>query len=275
MLIDPLSLWTYFTNPRLIGLRIVASETMTLLATLAVTTLQNASLGITQDEQLKQHVVVNNVWSRLLTSTLCLLAAFIIVVLICNTRDRSGLPATPRGIVGIAKMANRSRVLLLGKNLDSSSPSDIRANFEKERYFLKDSKIYSESTPYQQRRTKQKTDCPHPSMLRIRSLLVLEGFLILVIVLFTITIFTKANRALQKIPFLTAQAVGIKLVWTMLDDAIRLMEPFHTLSRRHASHRILFLDYTGTSSLVVPFKSLRNNNMLLFLVSLTAFSSRF
>jgi hypothetical protein len=45
------------------------------------------------------------------------------------------------------------------------------------------------------------------------------------------------------------------------------MEPFHALSRRHASYRILFLDYTGTSSLVVLFKSLRNNHVLLFLVS--------
>jgi archaellum biogenesis protein FlaJ (TadC family) len=45
------------------------------------------------------------------------------------------------------------------------------------------------------------------------------------------------------------------------------MEPFHALSCRHASYRILFLNYTRTSSLVVPFKSLRNNYMLLFLDS--------
>jgi hypothetical protein len=45
------------------------------------------------------------------------------------------------------------------------------------------------------------------------------------------------------------------------------MEPFHALSRRHASYQILFLDYTGASSLVVPFKPLRNNHVWLFLVS--------
>jgi hypothetical protein len=174
VLIEPLSLWTYFTNPRLIGLRIFASESMTLLATLAVPTLQNASLGITQDEQLKQYIIVNNIWSRLLTSSLCLLAAFITVVLICNARNRSGLSATPRGIVGIAKMANRSHILLLGKNLDSLYPSDIRAIFEKERYFLKDSSIYSELIPHQRRRTKQKKrlltslDVENPLSLRTR-----------------------------------------------------------------------------------------------------------
>jgi hypothetical protein len=95
ILMEPLSLWTYLTNPRLIGDRIFVSTTMTLLATLAVPTLQSASLNLIHDSESNQHVVISHIWSRLLTIALCLFGVCGIIILIRNATDLSGLLVPP------------------------------------------------------------------------------------------------------------------------------------------------------------------------------------
>jgi len=273
VLLEPLSLWTYLTNPRLLGIRIFATETMTLLATLAVPTLQNASLSTTQDLQLKQHLVVNNVWSRLLTCALCLLALSILSVLVLNARDRSGLFATPRGIVGTAKMVNRSHILMIGKGLENAGQSKVREVLSKQRFFLQNGGMHIEDVPSDSSRaqvSKAGDHHPHPSMLSSTYLLSFEAFLVVVVVLLAAVLFTKANSVLQSVPLLTALGVVIKLVWTMIDESVRLMEPFHTLSLRHAPSRVLFLDYTGTSTIAMPFKAAQNWHWLLFFISINS-----
>ncbi|KAH7411523.1 hypothetical protein BKA64DRAFT_595431 [Cadophora sp. MPI-SDFR-AT-0126] len=272
VLLEPLSPWTYLTNPRLVGIRVFTSEIMVLNATLAIPTLQNASLGSSQDEDFKQHVVVNNVWSRLLTVSLLLLALSILGVLILNARDKSGLFATPRGIVGVAKMATRSHVLMLARNLDLASPSNVRTELSKARYFLKNGFLdleYITSTPTNAKGQKGRVQA-HPSMLNWKALLAFICFLATVLVVLGVVLFTKANSILQKIPLLTSLGVVVKILWSMIDDSVRLMEPLYILAMRHARPGVLFLDYTGTSTLAIPFQTLRNRHFLLFTISLNS-----
>jgi hypothetical protein len=223
VLLEPMSPWTYLTNPRLVGIRIFTSEIMVLIATLAVPTLQNASLGSIQDEKFKQHIVVNNVWSRLLTCSLCLLAMSILGALILNAQDPSGLYGTPRGIVGVAKMAQKTDVLTLGKDLDTVQPSVVRMKLSQARFFLTDGSLRFELiTP-----TPKQTEAPRENkdsnllILNWKSLLGFIYFLAIVIVLLAVVLFTKANLVLQKIPLLTALGVAVKILWTMIDDSVR------------------------------------------------------
>ncbi|KUJ15092.1 uncharacterized protein LY89DRAFT_720488 [Mollisia scopiformis] len=273
MLVEPFSLWTYLTNPRLIGLRIFVSRTMTLLATLAVPTLQSASLSLIQDEQFKQHVVVNYVWSRLLSAALCLIAVLVFTILFRNSRDRSGLLAPPRGIATTGKMINRGQMLMICKDLELAHPDTIRKTFRQNRYYLRHSSIHREkiknSVAYVG--PQHSGENPHPFMLRWEPLSVFVAYLVIVLVIFTIVIFTQANNALQVVPWLlTALAVVIKLVWSMIDEQVRLVEPYYILSARHAKAQVLLLDYTGTTTIEMPFKALSDRRFLLLGISINS-----
>jgi hypothetical protein len=48
------------------------------------------------------------------------------------------------------------------------------------------------------------------------------------------------------------------------------MEPLHSLAMRHAPPQVLFLDYTGTSTLAMPLQTYKNYHFLLFFISLNS-----
>jgi hypothetical protein len=146
-------------------------------------------------------------------------------------------------------MVNRSYTLMICKDLDLASPSVIRDVFRRNRYNMRNSSIAHEEIESSDDVTDvpERSENPHPFVLRWKPLFCFVTFLVTVLVILSVIIFTGANKALVAVPWLlTALVVLIKLVWSMIDEQLRLMEPFDLLSRRHASPRVLLLDCTCT-----------------------------
>ncbi|KAI5859708.1 hypothetical protein GGS23DRAFT_266900 [Durotheca rogersii] len=108
---------------------------------------------------------------------------------------------------------------------------------------------------------------PHPLMLRP------EGCVPFIVGVFAflgfipVFLFTPARAVTDRVPWVvTALAVCIKLAWGGLEMAVRLLEPYYILSRRHAPPRTLTLDYTAMPFAVVAARALVNRHWMVFLV---------
>ncbi|KAH6712826.1 hypothetical protein BKA61DRAFT_62214 [Leptodontidium sp. MPI-SDFR-AT-0119] len=262
---------------------VAVSSLATLMAVSLVPTVQAASIELkksrrSEDPQYKdeQEIVINAILSRILSGVLIFIAglgSFLVWQL--GTRP-SGLVADVKGIAGIAAMANRSHILMDFKNMDTATPELIHQTLKSHRYSLRNSSLAPEDKVPLTQEEKDKYDQrtrqanPHPLMLRLVAGIPFIIGMFLFMVAVPIILFIKfANPLTTKAPwFLTALAVCIKLAWGTLETDVRMIEPFYILSKRHASPKVLTLDYTAMAFGWMPIRAFANGHFLVALVGL-------
>jgi hypothetical protein len=213
------------------------------------------------------------VWSRLLTATLSLCSVAGMGLLFLLQSRRTGLLSDVQGISGLASMAVVSHILMDFKDMDTAKHKDIHQKLRHNRYMLRNSSLApdDENPATSQERERYEdmhlSEHPHPLMLRP------AGFIPFVIALWGFMgfipafLFTQADVVTDKAPwFVTAVAVCLKMTWNALETAVRMMEPYYILSKRHAPSSTLMLDYTAMPFGYLPIKALFNGHTLIFLV---------
>ena len=263
---------------------VAISSVATLLAVSAVPTLQAASVVLWPDRNAREadplgmkKIIINGVYSRLLSSVLVIVATLGCVLVYQLQRRPSGLVANVKGIAGIAAMANRSHILMDFKNMDLASPGKIHEQLKTHRYSLRNSSLAPEDSIPLSQEDKDKYDAevkhkenPHPLMLRlIAGVPFIIGMSIFMVLVPIILFVQSVNVITDKIPWLmTALAVCIKLAWGTLETDVRMIEPFYILSKRHASPTVLTLDYTAMAFGWMPIRAFLNGHLLVGLVGL-------
>ena len=259
------------------------SSVATLMAVSLVPTLQAASVKLTPDRNAREAnpkgpktIVIDSVFSRLLTSVLVVIAFFGCILVWQLQRRRSGLVADVKGIAGIAAMANRSHILMDFKNMDTASPEMIHQALKLHRYTLRNSSLSPDDKSEISQLDKDKYDTmshhenPHPLMLRLVAGIPFIISMMLFMMVVPIVLFApNVNTITEKAPwFLTILAVCIKLAWGTLETDVRMIEPFYILSRRYASPKVLTLDYTAMAFGWMPIRAFLNGHFLVGLVGL-------
>ncbi|KAF8863632.1 hypothetical protein BDZ45DRAFT_583619 [Acephala macrosclerotiorum] len=262
---------------------VAVSSIATLLAVSLVPTLQAASVDLTPDRAAREanptgpkEIRINAVYSRFLSVFLLLIALMGCILVYQLERRPSGLVADVKGIAGIAAMANRSHILMDFKNMDTANPELIHQTLKSHRYSLRNSSLAPETSAPLTQEEKDKYDQrtraenPHPLMLRLEAGIPFIVGMILFMILIPIVLFQHSVNAItDKAPwFLTALAVCIKLAWGTLETDVRMIEPFYILSRRHASPKVLTLDYTAMAFGWMPIRAFLNGHLLVALVGL-------
>lgn len=262
---------------------VAVSSLATLMAVSLVPTLQSASIRLYPSREIRagnpkveKFVKIDPVFSRILSSILILIAVFGCVLLWQLTRRRSGLVADVKGIAGIAAMANRSHILMDFKNMDTATPEMIHKKLNTHRYLLRNSSLAPDAKVPLTQEEKDKYDTvtfahnPHPLMLRLIAAIPFVIGIILFAAFIPIVLFQKdANKLTDKVPWLlTALAVCVKLGWGTLETDIRMIEPFYILSKRHASPKVLTLDYTAMAFGWMPIRAFSNGHYLVGAVGL-------
>lgn len=274
---------------RALSLRHYAVSASSLGAVIAISlvpTFGAASIQLTpgrdtrvENPDMEKHIIVDAVWSRLLTSTLivCAISASVLFFLL-QTR-RSGLLSDVKGIAGLASMAVVSHILMDFKDMDTATHEDIHNRLRYRRYILRNSALApDDETPSssQQRADDARSsphththlsENPHPLMLTAPGFVTYAVGVALFTGFVTAVFFTEATVVTDRAPWvITALAVCVKLGWSTLDTDVRMMEPYYILSRRHAPARTLSLDYTALAFGYMPWRAFRNGHTLMGLV---------
>ncbi|QSZ33039.1 hypothetical protein DSL72_002624 [Monilinia vaccinii-corymbosi] len=262
---------------------VAVSSISTLLAVSLVPTLQSASVVLIPsraerkaDPSVLKGIVISGSWSRLLSVTLWLCAICGCILLWQLERRHSGLVADVKGVAGIAAMANRSHILMDFKDMDTATPDMIHQKLKAHRYTLRNSSLAPEHSIVLTQADRDKYDQhqhhdknPHPLFLRLRAGVPFVLSMLLFTILIPIILFTPAKTITDKAPWLlTLGAVSIKLCWGSLETAIRMIEPFYILSRRHASPKALTLDYTAMAFGWLSIRALLNGHHLVAAVGM-------
>lgn len=258
---------------------VAISSIATLLAVSLVPVLQSASIILSPDRKDRKpgdlkFVIITPVWSRFLSTILAIIAVLGCILLYLLQSRRSGLVADVKGIAGIAAMATKSHILMDFKDLDTVHPQEIHNKLKNHRYTLRNSSLAPDATLVVTRQEAHKYDAhnlsqnPHPFMLRlIAGIPVISGMLLFAGFLPIVLFVPAASIITDKASFLlTAIAVAIKIAYQTLEQDLRMMEPFYRLSCRHASPKVLTLDYTGMAFGYMPFAALMNHDYLLALI---------
>ncbi|KAG5994635.1 hypothetical protein E4U43_003201 [Claviceps pusilla] len=248
-------------------------------------------------------------WSRLLTSTLAVCAACGFGLLFLLQTRRTGLVSDVRGIAGLASMAVVSHILMDFKDMDTARHKDIHQKLKHNRYVLRNSSLAPDdenAVRLQERRRRRRrrrrsklkedddenddddgggdddddqaylSENPHPLMLRP------AGFVPFIITLFGFMgfvptfLFTKGDVVTERAPWVvTAIAVCLKMSWNAMETAVRMMEPFYILSKRHAPSMTLKLDYTALPFGYLPLRALLNGHMVMFFFGMGSVMAEF
>ncbi|TVY53711.1 hypothetical protein LCER1_G005487 [Lachnellula cervina] len=173
-------------------------------------------------------------------------------------------------------MANRSHILMDFKDMDTVTPDEIHNRLKAHRYTLRNSSLApEENAPL----TQAEKDMygqhklpgnPHPLMLRLPAgTLFILGMLVFMVLMPIFLFQPQVNIVTEKAPWLlTGLAVAIKMTWGTLETDVRMIEPFYILSLRHASPKVLTLDYTAMAFGWMPIRALMNGHFLVALVGL-------
>ncbi|OAA54274.1 hypothetical protein SPI_08893 [Niveomyces insectorum RCEF 264] len=283
--VDYVTYFTFFRPFRALYCKhyaVAISSVASLLAVSLVPTLSAAAIVLTPDRAARladphgeKHVIIGGVWSRVLTATLCVIAALGCVLFWLLQRRRSGLLSDVKGIAGLASMAVVSHILTDFKDMDVATHKDIHHKLKDHRYVLRNSSLApdTETAVSLQERERYKefdrhlSQNPHPLMLRARGCVPYIAGIVAFGALIPAVLFTPANVLVDKAAWLlTALAVAIKLGWGGLETAVRMMEPYYLLSRRHAPAKTLTLDYTAVPFLLLPLRALANGHLLVVFV---------
>ncbi|CRG92554.1 hypothetical protein PISL3812_09616 [Talaromyces islandicus] len=255
-----------------------------MFATTAAPSLQNPSITSIRNPKCKdtecfkagtasQILQVNAVWSRLVTVTLVLVAAMA-VVLLFQLRRKSGLLSDPKGIGGIASMATKSHILNDFQGMDEATERDIHKKLRHRRYVLYKSSIWqgeymrhADELNYDDE--KQKVQSPHPIILRLVPGITFLAYLTFLVAAIPVVGFT-VNSITLRAPWLPVLlAVVVKQLWSTLEFAVRMLEPYFALSRGNARpEKTLTLDYQGTPYGVVAFQAIFNRHYMVALAGL-------
>ncbi|KAG9236383.1 hypothetical protein BJ875DRAFT_372228 [Amylocarpus encephaloides] len=262
---------------------VAVSSVATLIAVSAIPTLQSASIILSPDRKFRSEhkmstktITIHPVWSRLISVLLLVIAMFGCILVWQLEKRRSGLVADVKGIAGIAAMANKSHILTDFKDLDRATPEEIHKRLKTHRYTLRNSSLAPDSDntlsqEEQDRYADKKYDAnPHPLMLRLFAGIPFIIGMVLFMVFMPLVLFLgPINSVTENTPWLlTVIAVAIKLAWGTLETDVRMIEPFYILSKRHASPKVLTLDYTAMAFGYMPIRALLNGHFLVFLVGL-------
>jgi hypothetical protein len=256
---------------------VAVSSVATLMAVSLTPTLQSASIKLRKlDPEGWKEIHIDPIFSRLLSSFLIVIAILGCVLVWQLQRRRSGLVADVKGIAGIAAMANRSHILMDFKNMDTATPEMIHQKLKTHRYLLRNSSLAPEDKVPLTQEEKDKYDQevhaqnPHPLMLRLIAGIPFLIGMVLFIIFIPIVLFQRdVNVLTDKAPWLlTVLAVCIKLAWGTLETDVRMIEPFYILSKRHASPKVLTLDYTAMAFGWMPIRAFLNGHFLVGLVGL-------
>jgi hypothetical protein len=292
MNVDYLTQFNLFRPLRALHYRhfaVAVSSIASLLANTLVPTLGAASIILTPDRITRfkspddpKHIIMHHVWSRLLTTTLVIIALLGCILFYLLQTRRTGLLADVKGIAGLASMATVSHILMDFKDMDVATHQDIHHKLKSHRYVLRNSSLAPDDSfpaahasngahePEPDRYTNHHlSPNPQPLMLRPQGALPFLAFIFFFTALLPIILFTKATVLTDHAPWLvTALAVIIKLSWGALETDVRVMEPYYILSRRHAPPKTLCLDYTAMPFGWVAVKGLLNRHWLVFAVGL-------
>ena len=282
--LDHLTAWSYFvpfTAMKLQQWAVFFSSLGNILATSVAPSLQNPSVAFIQNpdwtsqsgpEVRKYFVRISSPWSRALTSSLVVTAAFGVFLFI-KLRRKSGLLSDPKGIAGIAAMATKSHILADFQGTDIATRGEIHERLQHRRFVLYKSSIWpgewnraTEPSPESMR----KSESTHPLMLRLNAGTPFISLMSFCLISVPIMNFTSARVIPNNLPWLPVLvATLIKMVWTTFESDVRLMEPFYILSKGQAPPQMsITLDYQGTVYGWMPIKAMYNGHFLVALVGI-------
>lgn len=276
------SFWRPITALRLGHWAVAVSSLASLLAVSIIPILQSASITLEPDLETRladpngtKRIVIVAGWSRLLSVSLATTAALGCCLLVQLQRRNSGLVADVKGIAGIAAMATKSFILMDFRDLDTVPPKEIHKKLKNHRYTLRHSSLAPDDNNPVSRKDMDKYDDfkvsqnPHPLMLRLVAGIPLISSMALFMMFVPIVLFTKASVLNDKAPWLfTLISVSIKLAYQTLEQDLRMMEPFYILWCRHASPKVLTLDYTRMAFGYMPIMAAINMDFLMAFVGL-------
>lgn len=229
-----------------------------------------------------KEIYIAPIWSRLLTGTLCVCAVLGLSLFWILQRRRSGLQGDVRGIAGLASMAVVAHILMDFKDMDTAKHKDIHHKLQRRRYMLRNSSLapYDGKTGKLQDResdgSTHLSENPQPLMLRAAGCVPFIIGLVCFLLFIPAFLFTPASIVTDRAPFaVTAFAVILKMSWGAMETAVRVMEPFYILSKRHAPSKTLTLDYTALPFAYMPFRALLNGHILVFLVGFGTMMAEF
>lgn len=299
--LDYVTMWSYFVPYKAIKYRhwtVLTSVIGTILATTAVPSLQSPSIkpdrspncpptGGPEDFLIpcsdgpKFFLRIHPVWSRLVTSCLALVAVLAIILLF-QLRRKSGLLSDPLGVAGVAAMANRSHILAEFQGMDESLHDDIHKKLRHRRYILYKSTIWQgeytgkgEGKPDTDNDPEETSKPPNPQPIILRPVWLISFIIFMVICLPFVPAICynpRLKQSIRQVPWLPVLvATLIKQLWSTLEFNVKMLEPFHTLSKGNARpDQTLTLDYQGTPYGAILLKSLLNRHWLVALVALGA-----
>ncbi|KAI1136159.1 hypothetical protein F5Y05DRAFT_112405 [Hypoxylon sp. FL0543] len=260
---------------------VAISSVATLLAVSLVPTLGSAVLVVSPDSAVRvdepyteKTITIRPVLSRFLTVTFLVISMLGCVLLYQIRVRRSGLLSDVKGIAGLASMAVVSHIMMDFKDMDTAKPKDIHHKLKNRRYALRNSSLVPEDViPVSSLESDKYEDAhlpenPHPLMLRASGCIPFIVGILLFLGFIPVFLFTPASVLTDKAPWVvTALAVCIKLTWGSFETAIRMMEPYYILSKRHAPAKTLTLDYTAMPFAVVAVRAFLNRHWTVFVVS--------
>ncbi|OAA46062.1 hypothetical protein NOR_02815 [Metarhizium rileyi] len=268
---------------------VALSSIATTLAISLVPTFASASVILTPSREERtrypngdKFLYFSSMWTRLLTSTLAVCSFAGIGLLLLLQSRRTGLLSDVQGIAGLASMAVVSHMLMDFKDMDTAKHKDIHQKLKHNRYMLRNSSLAPdrENPATSQERDRYEdihlSENPHPLMLRLAGFFPFAVALWCFIGFIPAFLFSKADIVTEKAPwFVTAVAVCLKMSWNALDTAVRMMEPYYILSKRHAPSVLLTLDYTAMPFGYLPIRALLNGHTVMFLVGFGSIIAEF
>ncbi|KAH6899889.1 hypothetical protein B0T10DRAFT_469044 [Thelonectria olida] len=229
-----------------------------------------------------KEIYIAPTWSRLLTGTLCVCAVLGLSLFWVLQRRRSGLQGDVRGIAGLASMAVVAHILMDFKDMDTAKHKDIHHKLKRRRYMLRNNSLapYDGKTGSLQDResdgSTHLSENPQPLMLRAAGCVPFIIGLVCFLGFIPAFLFTRASEVTDHAPWVvTSFAVILKMSWGAMETAVRVMEPYYILSKRHAPSKTLTLDYTALPFAYMPIRALLNGHFLVFLVGFGTMMAEF
>ncbi|KKA24320.1 hypothetical protein T310_1647 [Rasamsonia emersonii CBS 393.64] len=286
--LDYVTMWAYFVPVKAIRYHhwtVAIVSVGAVLATTAAPSLQTASVAPVKNPHCRPDgacpgdftyiVRIHPVWSRLVTATL-ITVAILAVILLFQLRRKSGLLSDPKGIAGVASMATKSHILTDFQGMDEATHDEIHKKLRHRRYVLYKSSIWqgeyikNTATTTEKFAGHRKVENPLPIILRRGPGIAFIVFLAVCWALIPIVTYTGANVLVTSAPWLPILvAAVIKQLWTTLESAVKMLEPFYVLSQGNARPEVtLTLDYQGIPYGVLPVRALLNRHYLVALVGM-------
>jgi hypothetical protein len=289
--VEYLTFWTLLVPFQAIRHRhiaIILSSISSILAAMVLPALQTAAIElkpkleerkgkVIDENKVMKSITMHPIFARVLEGVLAFIAINAIALIIIFHRRSSGLLGDPRGIAGVAAMANQSHILHDFDGLDLATEEEIHKQLSKRTYILHKAALWQGEFISESRgkSIQPKAQNPHPLMLRLKG-----GIPFIVYCVFLIIFLPLVNQnsnlgmVLDNAAWLTTLlATIVKSIWTIVDRDLRILEPFYQLHLRHAPYTVLTTDLTSVIPGIFIFSCIHNKRYLLAYVSVITFLS--